>query len=173
MKHFTASVFLLCTLLILSCNEEEEPTPEPAVTKNTRFLTGGEEEGSWKRWVMNGFHIKKGNSFANIFEDAEPCLVDNIFEFSLASKQSYRQAPGPVPCDPALASSVEYGSWYFTSSGLKITVIVFADDVIDEDAALFAYFPVEWDILKLTEDFFAIEYKDEDGIVYTVSFKPL
>jgi len=165
LRIVVSSTLLLCILFLIGCGDD----PDPKVLKNTNLLAG--KKGESKSWIMTSFVIREGSSSEDIFVGVDACLADNIFTFSNSDNQEFEQTEGSAKCDGADPSLIESGSWYLTSNGLTVTVIVFGNDVNNGDAALFVYFPVAWSVTELSGSALVIEYVDDDDIVYTITFE--
>ncbi len=138
-------LFFVAVMTILSSCKKDDPEPLKAVTQG-QLLAG--DKGSSKKWKLTIASFQKGTDpSADI--DLDPCIMDNIYEFTNNDDQSYQAKEGDTKCDPADSDIVEAGNWSFTIDG-KILIIL-PDVVSYSGNALFSILTYPSEVIALTE----------------------
>ena len=115
---------LMVILMVVSCSKKET-TPPTAGETNSLLLAGAKGSTfNWRLTLMQG--SVSGGAPADIQQltgiTFPACELDNIFQFTYNSSQSFQQTEGASSCTTGDPSSIESGSWAFTDDGKTLLI---------------------------------------------------
>ncbi|MBS1490425.1 MAG: hypothetical protein JSS93_07855 [Bacteroidetes bacterium] len=128
MKNPIATFLTPLIILLLTSCAKESASPS-AAQANTTLLAG--PAGSSKNWSLLSITDSGGGATytwsATSTTPVPACELDNIFQFSNNSLQSYTQSEGATSCQSSDPATVESGSWAFTNDGKTLLVEAFVN----------------------------------------------
>lgn len=125
MKNVQKGLFVFVAILIIASCSKKETTPPTAGETNSLLLAGAKGSSfSWKLTGMQG--SVAGGTAADIQtltgSTFPACELDNVFQFSFNSAQSFTQTEGASSCTSGDPSTIETGSWAFTDDGKTLLI---------------------------------------------------
>ncbi len=118
-------VGFILILMVVSCTKKET-TPPTAGETNSLLLAGA--KGSSFNWKLTGIQGSEGGSTPEDIQQAfgisfPACELDNVFQFSYSTSQSYQQTEGATSCTPSTdPNTIESGTWAFTDDGKTLLI---------------------------------------------------
>ncbi len=100
-----------------SCKKEEEAAP----TRKS-LLTAG--TGTWKltaSTISPGINVG-GTTITDFYGQMDACEKDDLFIFTSASANNYKEEEGATKCDPADPQIAATGNWTMSSDEKKLSI---------------------------------------------------
>jgi hypothetical protein len=102
-----------------------------------------------KTWLTTAITVEPGIAtggapITDLLAQYEPCVRDNVFQFTLDKKYSVEE--GTTKCNPSDAQSLETGTWFLDSSETLLTKVA-----SDEKTILFKLMELNAKTLKMSE----------------------
>ncbi len=121
----SALVFIVI-MIVVSCTKKETAPPTAGAT-NSVLLAGPKGSSiSWKiasiSLAVNGTTQTVVPATSSTSLGIPACEVDNTFQFSYSSSQSYQQTEGATSCTAGDPATIEKGSWAFTDDGKTLLI---------------------------------------------------
>ena len=161
---------LTCMVAFLSACKKDEPEPLQAEVRG-KLLAG--EPGQSKSWKLSNAtgNINSGTNQVLTFD---ACFLDNIYQFTNNSSQTYQCTEGASKCTSTDPDIVESGNWAFALDGSM--VIILSNEATPN--GLFSYYslPFPAKVIELMDKSLKlrITFKDgTDAYQYEFDFVPV
>jgi hypothetical protein len=156
MKIISASaIVLMFVALVLACSKESA-APSPAQTNGIN-LAGA--SGSSKSWKLTSLTYTLNGGVANTVT-LDPCVLDNIYQFTNNPTQDFIQTEGAIKCNSADSTVTESGNWALTNDGKNLVVEgQWFDDLSKETVYQYIFTAFgEASVTQITATTFVISY---------------
>ena len=184
MKAIQRCIMVIIAIVLIDSCTKKETTPPSAAETNGTLLAGA--KGASKNWNLTSMLGSVNGSTPQDIQvltstSFPACELDNVFQFSNNSTQSFQHSEGGSLCTSGDPTVVESGSWALTNDGktLLIDAIVNATSTQVQSAAepFLGYMILAWGapltVLQLTATSLKVSYTyvyNSDTYVITLVF---
>lgn len=116
-----SGLFIGFVLLAVSCSKD---STETAAQSNAKLLAGN--SGSSKSWNIVSISYTDGTNSATYNATSSvpipTCELDNTYQFSNTSSQTFQQLEGTTTCNSGDPTVLESGTWALTNDGKSLLI---------------------------------------------------